>query len=339
MQLDKTTLSLFPTYPRDVGIPHRSVIHNQQEFQTFFDINNGIYDCYVALYDQTYTIDKLFFDLDYFKSLLIGKYLYYVWYEEIGLPVIPVLSGRKGVHLYIKTKKYKNENIDETKELMRKAAFGLLWLAVSHFPKEVDTSVLGDVRRITRIPGSKRPPKNENYCTYLPPDFYDFDSKNLKSFLHKPHYYDYKINKRPKLNIEEFADFNIQKYFPDIERLTFGSKHNTFTEFDNEGSVVAPWNLINYLKPLIRECLLHHIVRANPGHYVRLATTFELLQIFDVEQVVSLYKKIGWYDWNEDYTRYQVAKAVGNKPYSNKKLYSMFIHNYQCSCYHRSYLY
>lgn len=334
--LDQTTLSLFPTYPRDVGTPHRTTVKNIEELKTFMNINNGINDCFIALYDNTRTVDKLFYDLDYGKSLLISKYLYQVWYEDMGLPVIPVASGRKGEHLYIRTKIYKNDNVKETKELLEKAAFGMLWLALKHLPREVDTSVIGDIRRITRIPGTKRPipvgsEKPHNYCTYLPKDFHNF-KENINSFIKKSHNYNFS-NKRIPINIEEFAGFDVEKHFPYFNRIRniLGDRGNT--EFGDEGGIVAPWNLVNYLKPLIRECLLQHIIRSNPSNIVRLATTYELLQVFDPDRVVSIFGKIGWYDWDEGYTRYQVDRSVGKKPYSNKKLLMKFVHNYNCSCY------
>ncbi len=328
MLLDQTTISLFPTFPREVGTPYRTTVRNVEELKTFLNVNDGINDCYISLYDDTRTIDKLFYDLDYGKSLLVSKYLYQVWYDDMGLPVIPTASGRKGEHLYIKTKVHKCDNELESKELLEKAAFGMLWMALEHLPKEVDTSVIGDIRRITRIPGTKRPPKNINYCTYLPKDFHNFKD-NLNAFIRKPHYYDYS-NKRIPINIEEFADFDIEKHFPHFNRVQ--NPQGGGTEMGDEGGIVAPWNLINYLKPLIRECLLSHIIRLNPKNVVRVATTQELLQVFDPERVVSIYRKIGWDDWDEDYTRYQVYKRLGKKPYGNKKLFRKYIHNYNCSC-------
>lgn len=51
---------LFRRMPRCVGL-HGDVVGTWEELQRYVSIHNGIEDVYVCLYDNSLTIDKIFF--------------------------------------------------------------------------------------------------------------------------------------------------------------------------------------------------------------------------------------------------------------------------------------
>ena len=60
-----------------------------------------------------------------------------------------------------------------------------------------------------------------------------------------------------------------------------------------------------------------------PRHDVRVASTGDLIDAgFSTNEIVDMYRKLNWIDWNEELTRYQIEHC---KPihYSKKKLKEM----------------
>ncbi|MEE9215646.1 MAG: hypothetical protein V3U54_12900 [Thermodesulfobacteriota bacterium] len=331
MALHTITHSLFPvtpTSPRDVGIPQRRVVKSRQELNLFFESNLGMHNLLIGVFGNNKTIDKVFFDLDLGRSFLLAKYLYTTWIDY-GFCVIPVASGKKGYHLYVRFKKTVIDDEQERKKTLERAALGLINLVLKKLPKEVDTSVIGDIRQMTRIPASSRPPKNVKYCTYLPPDFHKLNESQIKGLLNKPKYYDYENCTLP--DFEEFDHIEPEKVFPDRPKKIYRGQISD--NFEDEGEVVVPVPVGLLLGQYIRPCILNHIVRWNPRHMVRVAAALELFASFGLEQIVSLFRKIGWFDWDEDITRKHLKSLEGKKPMKNTTLMKYNIHFPGCRHY------
>jgi len=196
LRLDGTTIRLFSPFKREVANPKRKPIWSLRQFVKFIEENNGRNDCYTSVYPLDETIDKIFLDLDGPKALEDAKAIYEYVYLEQDIPVIPVASGKKGIHLYIllKPKTYENPS-----NLLSMVTYRILEDTFGEKVKEtsVDPHVIGDVRRICRIPNTLRPPENLNWCTYLPPHkFVEMTETELVKHIKSPHIYEYDLNGR-----------------------------------------------------------------------------------------------------------------------------------------------
>lgn len=319
--LDTTTLSLFNHFPRNITLG-RIPVSSFEEFDDYIRVNNTINDCYTEVFSHD-VIDKVVFDYDYGKSFLVSKIAYQTW-KDCGIPVIPDGTGRKGVHHFIPFEEM-NPNYSESrkKELLMKAGFGLLKMVFRRLPKEVDTTVIGDTQQIIRIPNTARPPKNHYYCTYLPEDYNNMTESAFKQHMTKIHHYDYHLP--CLLKWEEFDYINLVSVYPNVDRISSTTKKLIEYQGVEEGNIVAPPLVQDLLKGILRSCLFKRIIRYNPRHLIRVIAGIDLLQKFTLNQVVIIFQQIGWFDWNEKVTRYQLGKIAKYKPYSNRKLQEMQI--------------
>jgi len=313
--IDLTTYILFSPFNREVANPVRKRIRNIRQFLQFISDNNGVRDCYVSVYSADLILDKVFFDLDGSNALCDAKRMYVVFTEKLGIPVIPVASGKKGIHLYplFKPKRY-----DAPKTVLRNAQLYLLTEAFGkgvHPEVTVDPHTIGDVRRICRIPNTLRPPENRSWCTYLPaPDFLDWDDHDLREHIKHPHTYKYDLN-RKLVAMDELPQLDPSE--------TFQFKQNG-GEIKTE-AVDEVGNEDEFLKRVLRPCLYRNIIRRNPPHEVRVATTVDLLTFLPPEKIFKIYEKLGWDDWDPDITRYQIRSCIGLKPYSCRRLRALGI--------------
>ena len=70
-----------------------------------------------------------------------------------------------------------------------------------------------------------------------------------------------------------------------------------------------------------------------PPHHVRVAATVDLMWAgLTIEEIVRIYSKLNWIDWNPKTTEYQVRDVFKRKlrPYSCKKLRSLGIPKLCC---------
>ncbi len=204
--VDRTTQLLFGEFPRDVGNPRRRVIYSLRQMENFIARNNGVNDCYTGVYPNSLRIAEIFHDHDGKGALEESKRLY-IFLRNRSYPVVPVASGKKGIHLHQLVKGdggTKEQLIDVTHSVLN-ATFGTK-------PPSVDPHPIGDVRRLCRIPNTLRPPENLNFCTYLPPDFTKMDERELAEHIKSPHDYDYDLKNPPTLSElrEEFGGKNCE---------------------------------------------------------------------------------------------------------------------------------
>jgi|GEM_PF-3941021 len=190
--MDSTTQILFGDFPREVGNPTRRTVYNRRQFERFIEENNGIRDCFVSV-NPLGRFTEIFFDFDGPRALEETKRLYN-FLSERKYPVIPVVSGKKGYHIHLLIK-----GDGEGREMLRSVTWGILHEAFGKNPLSVDTKVIGDARRLCRIPNTLRPPENRNWCTYLPVDFVDMDEKQIIEYSKKPHHVDYDLRNPPSL--------------------------------------------------------------------------------------------------------------------------------------------
>lgn len=317
LKVDLTPL-LFSFFPREMGNPKRTLAWNENDFKSFVNANNGINDVFTSVYDVNLNIDKIFFDFDGDKSLEESIKIYN-YLKEQNYNVIPVASGKKGIHLYLLLKN-KNYGL-ETKQLLYNATVSIVKKSFNgETGKCVDKRIFGDIRRLCRVPNTLRPPKNLGFCTYLPDDFVNFTRNDLERYLKAPHNIEYKINgKFPTLNqlIDNKLDLSYEMTYED------------------KGRTITVGNGCKMLKLVLRPCLYRYIEGIHPPHEVRVASTIDLLQLdLSVDCICDFYKQLGWEDFDESYTRYQIEhlRRSNYQPFGCKRLITLGIPENPSEC-------
>jgi hypothetical protein len=303
MIFDKTTVRLFGNFPREVGNPVRSVVRRLEDLENFVTINNGQHECFVGVYPQYgKVVDKITLDADDKGSLHESKQLYKNLRSKNYL-VIPVVSGKKGYHLHALMKPSIHDN---NKQLLMNATLKLLEDSFGINVKgelnckTFDTTTFGDIRQLIRIPNTLRPPENRNLCTYLPPDeFLDMTEEDIALHMKTIHYYKYSGVLLP--SIDEFEETNV--------------KCNSTKKIEVNDEIP-----ISEGKNVLRPCLYRHMIRPEPPHVVRVAATIDLLSFFTENEILKLYSKLGWIDFNPRITEYQIRTCKNLRSYSCKTL-------------------
>lgn len=329
MIVDETTKILFYPFRRNVGNPYQKQIRNIREFVQFITQNNGINDCFIAIYDKYKTIDKLFFDLDVLDIKL--AYKFYKYLIDQGLSVVPVFSGKKGFHFYVLLKPMRFKALDEAVATIRQVSYTLIDEAGMYIKQKtedgeqykislLDSRVIGDLNRLARVPNTLRPPENLTYCTYLPPDFNKMTLEDLIMYAKSPHHMDntYDIVRKDKL-----VDLHMTDAIYDY-RQPISYEPGSVSSFNGSSNL----NNINksikkFLKLILRPCLYYFITTEEPPHDIRTATVCELLALeFSPEEIIAIFSKLNWADWSESITRYHVYHIANKrlKRYSCKRL-------------------
>lgn len=312
-----------------------------EQFQNFVDTHNGIEDCYCDLYTYPFNgmIDKIYFDFDGpeygMEEALPYAQIFYRFLAGIKkLSVIPVASGKKGFNLYIILKEQTYPN---AKQLLREVAYSLIVecfgkvTQLNYIDKNggkhpilakvtdkgevgeiicVDPKIIGDVRRFSRIPNTLRPPENRAYCTYLNPNkFAKMTIQDVYKAIKHENNYAYNLKSYTTLK-----DIEIHPHLNDFLVSIDNSSNGNNNEFLNRGLDTT------HLELALRPCLFKNMLSPEPRHDVRVASTADLIDAgFSNEEIVDMYRKLKWMDWDENITRYQIEHC---KPihYSKKKL-------------------
>jgi len=259
---------------------------------------NGVDEVFTNVNPLYGVINKIFLDFDGAQSLKESQTVYQ-HLLSYNIPVIPVASGKKGIHLYIL---FKDREGRDNKEVLLKATYSILIKALGKETKSADPHVLGDIRRLCRVPNTLRPPENMSYCTFLPPGkgFLEMRESDLWWYIKGVHSYHYDLPPPP--SFEELI-------IPEVEKINFNYKIPE--------RKAKPVGGNEFLKRLIRPCLYRHLTMPEPSHHVRVAATVDLLSLdFTPEEIAEMYRKLNWVDWDEEETLYQIRHCLHLKPYS-----------------------
>ena len=332
--IDALTRQLFGQFPREFAIPSRSMVYDIVDFNQRVTINDGIFDCYTSIFpfgDKGIIVDKIFLDFDKTDfcdgdtTLNDAKRVYRHMVDK-GHIVVPVASGKKGIHLYILLKPIDYIEQEGKTALyqatiqMLEDVFGPLEQGTEYTDDDksvyvyyavdedrrilgVDPKIVGDIRRITRVPHTRRPPANKSWCTYLPPSFVDASWLDIINWCKMPHYMD-------RVDTPKFTLADLPKSDRKIE--------NTPISKFPEAPIPVEGNAL--LSAILRPCLYHGITRRNPRHDARVAATIDLLRDWSPNEITQIYSTLNWMDWNSNVTRAQILTCQKYKPYSCKKL-------------------
>lgn len=340
--MDNTTLHLFGRTPTEVGDPIRRVVHNVSEIQNFIDRFNGQRNCYVSLYPSNFIIDKIFFDFDYGDYILDDTKAVFSHLTNKNYKVIPLTTGIKPgnvhprYHLYLELEPHiygptaKPLLYGATLNILE-SVFGPVHEKLTTLPngkqKRIlynserivapDPSCIGDIRRLTRIPNTLRPPSNNSYCTYIPSDkFLSMTESDIIKHTKAKHHYTYPLDGHKLPLLTDFP-FDLDTY---LER-----NKKTIREVDDDSGLVTS-NPSLFLKNILRPCVYKNLIIQHPAHIIRVIATIDLLNLgYPASTILSLYSTLGWEDFEEQTTSNYINWCTKYKPYSCTKLRSLGI--------------
>ena len=294
--LDPLTLQLFGQFPREVANPSRAIASGPEDFRNFLAINEGQRDCYTSVYPLSGEVDKLFYDFDGHARALDDAKRVYKYLVDRGFTVVPVASGKKGIHLYILLSPML---YDDPKKLLMNASYYILSSVFGdeYYKTTADPHVIGDVRRITRIPNTRRPPENNSWCTWLSSDFVTARWLDIINWCKMPHEFP-----RVKLSKKTLLDF------PKVD-----AKYMAMENHIQQDNLQASTKHNGLLEGHLRPCLYRLITLPSPSHMVRVACTVDLLKFWSNNDIVHMYSSLGWIDWSVSETRKQISSCAALK--------------------------
>ena len=315
VKVDQLTKQLFPNFPREIAFPWRVPVRTMNSFKMEIQRRNGIDDIYTSVYGSNYMINKLFFDLDWGDFVTEDAKAIFKFVIDSGWQCIPIVSGKKGYHLYIPL--YPQIHKEKAKIRLLRAHYSILKSVFGNFKQQMitlprgktvnvfrikdriiapDPMICGDVKRIARVPNTLRPPENINYCTYLPPDrFLDMTEEDIVLHMKEPHTYYTKIDyrKAPKLTDFKF-EFEQEPNF------------SSWTPVDTPHPI-RTGNPNMYLKAFLRPCVYRHLTSIHPSDNIRFCATVDLCMLgLETDEIISYYSSLGWEDFDEHFTRKKV---------------------------------
>ena len=316
---------LYPSFPREIGLRpqtredfKRELIKTKNGFYRFINEYSGSYELFTSLYDKTGITDKIFIDIDSYDglndALETAKKVYKKATEELNLPVIPIFSGLKGFHLYVllKPKRYNNPADLLTNVTLNLVSNGTKdEFGVSKVLECIDEKFIGATNSLCRIPNTERPGMN-TFCVPLPQNFLDLTLKQIIQLSKTKRYPKYNFNGYRFCYLTDLTDLKDKV----IERREIEEEIKSENFFPKYGDVRK------YLKPLLPPCLYNEILMQEPSHEIRVAVTAKLLKIMEPRQIVGIFSRLGWVDYEERKTSYQVRKILqkGLNNYSCKRL-------------------
>jgi hypothetical protein len=302
--IDGRTRALFSPFNREVGNPGRSRIRTFKEFEDFVALNNGVSrDVFTSVYDRKLNIDKIFMDLDgtlcYFA---LGKLTTYLW--SIEEHPYDTFSGMKGFHLWLPlakpTRRVEARDLEHATLSIIKSA-GLIDKIGGHTSGlPIDSTTIGDVRQMARIPNTLRPPDNEFWCTWVPDTFWQWSPKKMYQWVQSPHYYsDFARSER------DIFDFQTEDY----EQMRDYLKERLSVETSiivGENSTLSKESLFRWFEPFMAPSIAKSIVYdPEPQHKMRFIAAKALLQVgFPIDTILEKFMKCNWVDFDVEKTMY-----------------------------------
>lgn len=325
---------LYSLFPREIGLRplsreyfKRELIKTKNGFYRFINEYSGSYELFTSLYDKTGITDKIFIDIDSYDglndALETAKKVYKKATEELNLPVIPIFSGLKGFHLYVllKPKRYNNPADLLTNVTLNLVSNGTKdEFGITKVLECIDEKFIGATNSLCRIPNTERPGMN-TFCIPLPQNFLELTLKQIIQLSKTKRYPKYNFNGYRFCYLTDLTDLKDKV----IERREVEEEIKSENFFPKYGDVQK------YLKPLLPPCLYNEILMEEPSHEIRVAVTAKLLKIMKPVQIVGIFSRLEWVDYEERRTSYQVRKILqkGLNNYSCKRL-SVLTNNKYC---------
>jgi len=328
--IDNNTFLLFSPFNRNVGNPYQFAINSQKDFEDFLIRNSGLNDCSASVYADDGVIDKIWFDFDGDGAIEEAKKLY-DYLKFLECKVIPVISGKKGIHLHLLVSSTLPVNDYETRVKLMDACQSIIsnGLGIKDWKQKtsLDWSKVGAIKSTCRIPNTLRPPGNTTWCSYLPENWSELSNNDIWDYSKSPHSFEYTGE---VYNLAFFIDKNSSELFKPRQRAkgTYATNSIIYDSNVLYAAFAVPKNkkeLTPFLEQLMRPCLFRHIFRANPGNDVRVATTIDLVESgLSVNQILEIYSMLDWENYNEGITKEKVE-------YIADRIHNNDLNAYSCS--------
>jgi len=309
----------FTQFPRDAGFPDRRTVHSLDEF-----IDKAMYEyasspCFMNLYNEV--ISFLWIDIDdkewnqekLFSS--VRDTYYKTFTDELKInpnDIILVYSGKKGYHYYIQ-----NTPIRIPPNGKALVSFKNSWKHVLTYVTrdllQADSPLFTDNRRLTRIPGIKRP--EGTICFALnPQELFKFNS--LYEYLYSYGLNWDKIIKTSNAWLKTIRPTK-RNYLAEIRQKTIDIdwkipiKQNNVSVEDllsiQENKDGYGKTVDHILKRSLSAETYLGVHQHNPLNSVRITYALALLHKgFTVEDIVSFTSTLQWFDYDSDVTRNRV---------------------------------
>lgn len=274
--------ALYSDFSINVGNPYQKRIDNEYQLNHFIALNSGINDnCYASTcfyQGNTPIFNEVFLETD---TLNLDPIIAVAqWYKDNGIPFIPIYSGNRGFHIRAlfepeivqpqTIKKFAKQIIEETKN-----------------EGNFDAHVIGDLRRLARIPNTIR--LNGLWCIPLSQEFI-FSNPPISHIL--------KMAKSPQsINFKPQKKRRITEFVQDAKTDEY-QLHTTINPSRKDNF---------FLRDILRPCIHEKLCVPNPKHLIRISATIEMLnQGLKENQIVDTFESLNWVDFNRNYTRYQI---------------------------------
>lgn len=305
--IDGRTKELFSPWDRMVGNPIQERISSFSEFREYVKLNNGVSRCvFVSVLPNSFVVDKIFLDFDGPLSFKTSSKLA-IYLEGITDTFYPLFSGRKGFHIHIPVKPER-----ATEKKLRHATLSLLksadvfnQIGSAQSGRAIDSTTIGVLAQMARVPNTMRPPENKYWCTWLPKTFYTWTLQKIRIWSQRPHYYDNFGNNLLTLDQLINHDYEtLQKELNeqlseelDLEDVDF-SYHSNSEE------------LYQFFTPFMSNRIARSIAYSpNPPHKHRFIAAKALFESgFSKREVFEKFASCGWIDFSPSTTSYQLSK-------------------------------
>jgi len=235
-------------------------------------------------------------------------------YKEFGIDVLPDFTAVKGCHIF---PIFKPERVTDS-NLITQLFYYFIEQSKSYSFQDfvtdgvketlkvpfADTVVVSDLRRLCRIPGTKR--ENGLYCISIPPDEFPYlEPEQILERSKKP-VSSVKIPE-PKIKMLEFkfSPVDITK-FKRNSTSGNGAVDSTYSSLSTD----AKWFMKSLIKPY---CLKSQLATIEPNQHVRYNAVVWLKLISCSPQIIiDFFSKLGWRDFSWDVTSYQVGNIFYN---------------------------
>ena len=282
-------LDWFGTEGREIGCPERFFTADPKELLRLIqDCCGKLKPCYMSVQpykarDQPCAIEKLFFDFDsqdpieaWKDASRFAETLKRFYKVE---PLI-VYSGRKGFHVYVFLEKTVEFELDQAS--VAKSVYSALQerLAMGLELHTLDESVIGDIKRLARVPFSIHE-ETGSFC------------------------YPVNWDRQPIIpeNLDTYRTLDSALLTSIIKEIKTRWKFSATSQPKFSGNMKG-------IRPCI-EAALHSQLTGGTGHLMRLAVAREYLAAgCSINEVVSLFS--GQNDFNPEKTRYYVQYAQRN---------------------------
>ena len=275
---------LFNTFPREVG-KYRKWVYSIRQLHEWVEMMNGVAEPYVSIYDMSFKIRQLFFDLDHpnFDKVLEEARKFYIAVRDMGYMVLPVYSGKKGFHIYIATKEVDTPGLSIASSIV---GYSQLYFVNNLNLKLVDNHCIGNVRQMARHPNTVRLHKPV-YAIPLPEEWVKWSKTKLLSEALEPHpewyeWHDGELFDPLTVNMDDSVKSILEKTEPILKNMDLS---------------FVPDNIALFLEALnIYPCVIEHVVYdEEPPHWARFELVAQLrLRGFSPEYIQKIIERLGW---------------------------------------------